>query len=244
MGYAGPFAVRFPDRVSCIVSLGPNHHVSSLAVRVSMPVSQEARQPGETLARLWDPEDTDPHGRFARLIDEAHEARRVLAGDLIQASEAAVEELPSLRLPLLVVDWPQRDLPSDGPELASLIPGARLVTRAGKGLWYFDPDMDSLIDLVRDFVLEHTAPGSATREPASGAPMVARPPPAALSPRELEVLRLIADGQSNPQIAEARVIAPGTVGRHVSNLLAKTGRKNRVELANYAADHGLREGDA
>ena len=68
-------------------------------------------------------------------------------------------------------------------------------------------------------------------------------PPANLSPRELEVLRLIAAGRSNPQIAEALTIAPGTVGRHVSNLLAKTGLSNRVELATYAADHGLRDGD-
>ena len=63
---------------------------------------------------------------------------------------------------------------------------------------------------------------------------------ARLSPRELEVLRLIAAGKSNPQIAEALVIAPGTVGRHVSNMLAKTGLKNRVELATYATEHGLR----
>ena len=204
-----------------------------------MPVSQEARQPGETLARLWDPEDSDPQGQFARLINEAHAARRTPPDRLIQLSEALPDELPKIAAPLLVVDWPQRDLPSDGPEFASLIPGARLVTRTGKSLWWFDPDMDSLIDLIREFVLEHTAPQTAASSPATPAPSAAASPAANLSPRELEVLRLIADGKSNPQIAEALVIAPGTVGRHVSNLLAKTGLKNRVELSRYAVQHGL-----
>src|SRR5262249_45760131 len=46
--------------------------------------------------------------------------------------------------------------------------------------------------------------------------------PDGLSPREAEVLRLVAAGKSNPQIAEALVISLNTVQRHVSNMLAKT----------------------
>ena len=53
---------------------------------------------------------------------------------------------------------------------------------------------------------------------------------------------MIAAGKSNPEIAEELVIVPGTVGRHVSHLLAKTGLKNRVELAGYAHEHGLTGG--
>ena len=56
------------------------------------------------------------------------------------------------------------------------------------------------------------------------------------------MLRLIADGKSNPEIAEELVIAPGTVERHVSNLLAKTGLRNRAELTRYAVEHALTEG--
>jgi DNA-binding CsgD family transcriptional regulator/pimeloyl-ACP methyl ester carboxylesterase len=60
-----------------------------------------------------------------------------------------------------------------------------------------------------------------------------------LSGRELEVLRLIASGRSNPQIADELVISLNTVQRHVSNILAKTGASNRTEAAVYARDKGL-----
>ena len=53
------------------------------------------------------------------------------------------------------------------------------------------------------------------------------------------MLRLIADGLSNAAIGEALVISPGTVARHVTNLLNKTGCRNRAEAARYAAEHGL-----
>jgi DNA-binding NarL/FixJ family response regulator len=65
------------------------------------------------------------------------------------------------------------------------------------------------------------------------------PAPDGLSAREVEVLRLIAVGKSNPQIAGELVISLNTVQRHVSNILAKTGLANRTEAASYATRHGL-----
>jgi DNA-binding CsgD family transcriptional regulator/pimeloyl-ACP methyl ester carboxylesterase len=62
---------------------------------------------------------------------------------------------------------------------------------------------------------------------------------AGLSSREIEVLRLVAAGRSNPQIADELVISLNTVQRHVSNILAKTGLSNRTEAASYATRHGL-----
>jgi DNA-binding NarL/FixJ family response regulator len=69
----------------------------------------------------------------------------------------------------------------------------------------------------------------------------AKPPLGAiqLSDRELDVLRLLAAGRSNPQIAEALVISPSTVAKHVSSILAKTESANRTEAATYAHRHGL-----
>jgi DNA-binding CsgD family transcriptional regulator/pimeloyl-ACP methyl ester carboxylesterase len=60
-----------------------------------------------------------------------------------------------------------------------------------------------------------------------------------LSERELEVLRLLAAGRSNQQIADDLVISLNTVRRHVSNIFDKTGVANRTEAAGYARDHGL-----
>ena len=60
---------------------------------------------------------------------------------------------------------------------------------------------------------------------------------AALSPRETEVIGLIALGRTNQQIAEELVISLHTVARHVANIFDKTGAANRTEAARFAAKH-------
>jgi DNA-binding CsgD family transcriptional regulator len=62
---------------------------------------------------------------------------------------------------------------------------------------------------------------------------------AGLSQRELEVLRLLATGKSNQEIANALFISLNTVATHVRNILAKTGCINRTEAAAYALRQGL-----
>ena len=76
--------------------------------------------------------------------------------------------------------------------------------------------------------------------PASSLQAGASPPDATpLSTRELEVLRLIAAGKSNTQIAEELVISINTVRRHVSNILDKTASANRAQAVAHARDHGI-----
>lgn len=60
-----------------------------------------------------------------------------------------------------------------------------------------------------------------------------------LTPREREVLELIARGRSNRAIAEQLVIAEKTVKTHVSSILAKLGVEDRTQAAIYAKDRGL-----
>jgi len=60
-----------------------------------------------------------------------------------------------------------------------------------------------------------------------------------LTPREREVLALIAAGMSNSEIAEKLTLAVGTVRLHVSNILAKLGAPNRTTAAIIAVKHGL-----
>ena len=60
-----------------------------------------------------------------------------------------------------------------------------------------------------------------------------------LSPRELDVLRLIARGLENPEIAAALNISPRTAKNHVSSILPKLGVPSRVQAAIYAVRHGL-----
>ncbi|MET9588880.1 AAA family ATPase [Streptomyces sp. NPDC006539] len=63
-----------------------------------------------------------------------------------------------------------------------------------------------------------------------------------LTPRELEVLRLIAQGYSNRRISEELYISQKTTGNHVSSILAKLGASGRTEAAAIACRHGLNHG--
>ena len=60
-----------------------------------------------------------------------------------------------------------------------------------------------------------------------------------LSKRELDVLRLIADGASNKEIAAALVIAEGTVKNHITNILGKLGVRDRTQAALKAKEMGI-----
>jgi DNA-binding NarL/FixJ family response regulator len=60
-----------------------------------------------------------------------------------------------------------------------------------------------------------------------------------LTPRELEVLKLIAEAYTNKQIADALFISVKTVERHRQNILDKLGMRDRVELTRYAIRRGL-----
>lgn len=63
-----------------------------------------------------------------------------------------------------------------------------------------------------------------------------------LSPREREVLRFLAEGYSNKEIAEKLFISPSTVHSHRSNLMSKLGLSNRRELIQYARKRGVIQG--
>jgi NarL family two-component system response regulator LiaR len=62
---------------------------------------------------------------------------------------------------------------------------------------------------------------------------------AELSDRELQVLKLIANGKDNAQIAADLVISPKTVKNHISNILMKLQIQNRIQAAVYAVRSGL-----
>src|SRR5262249_27312608 len=79
----------------------------------------------------------------------------------------------------------------------------------------------------------------ALRARSRSQPRSPQPYPGGLTQREVEVLRLIAVGKSNRDIANALFVSPNTVANHVRSILTKTGTANRTEAAAYAQRHDL-----
>lgn len=100
-----------------------------------------------------------------------------------------------------------------------------------------------LVEAVR-----RAANGQTYLNPSLGAKLAAMPeqpvgPPDDLSEREIEVLRLIALGHTNAEIAEQLFLSVRTVETHRAHVQQKLGLSRRAELVRYALDHGLLEAD-
>jgi DNA-binding NarL/FixJ family response regulator len=80
---------------------------------------------------------------------------------------------------------------------------------------------------------------TAVLDPATTPGMHDAGPPDALTPREAEVLTLIAAGLSNNEIARDLVVSEATVKTHVNHILTKTGARDRAQAVRFAYQHGL-----
>jgi DNA-binding CsgD family transcriptional regulator len=136
------------------------------------------------------------------------------------------ESVSRLRMPVLVLQ-PRDYMAGSGSTIeVAQVAGARLEAVDGA---FVLGDAEQGIRAIETFLASFPA-----------APAAVRPPRETnLSTRESEVLRLLAAGKSNAQIADQLVISQNTVIRHVSNIFAKIGAENRTEAANYAHRQGL-----
>lgn len=105
-----------------------------------------------------------------------------------------------------------------------------------------DADAETLLDAIHaagrgEAVLHPRIARRLMMEVAT--PPKQRDPAAELTPREIEVLHLIAEGRANAEIAEALFITERTVKAHVSNLLSKLHLSDRTQAAVYAWREGL-----
>lgn len=150
-----------------------------------------------------------------------------------EATKEILERNPSIRVLALTVASDDRDV-------------AAVLEAGAVGFLAKDTPIDSLV-----VAIHAAASGAAWLSPRAAEVVLGRirsttavePTDAGaleqLSARELDVLRLIADGLENAEIASALDISPRTAKNHVSNILAKLGLPSRVQAAVYAVRQGV-----
>ena len=229
------YAVRNPDRVGRVVLYGSFAAGSLLA----SPEVQQAMVDlvrthwglgSRVLADAFVPSgDLDERTAFAEF--QRRSATAKVAADLLELIYATdvTEEAAQLQAPTLVVHRRHERAISAraGEQLAALAPNADLVMLDGDAHLPWHGDIDDVLDPIARFL---------------GIPRSARETPHVveeLSARERDVLRLVADGLSDGDIAERLVLSPHTVHRHVANILRKLGLHSRAAAAAHAARIGL-----
>jgi pimeloyl-ACP methyl ester carboxylesterase/DNA-binding CsgD family transcriptional regulator len=156
----------------------------------------------------------------------------------LEANVSAV--LPSVRVPTLVVHRADEQvIPTEASRhLAELIRDARYVEVPGIDHIPWIGDSEAILDAIEEFMAGVL--GAATDlAPVEGPAERDLPDSHELTKRELEVLRLVAAGKTNHDIAAELVISRHTVRRHLQNIFAKLGVSSRSAATAFAFRHDL-----
>lgn len=244
------YAVRHPDRVSRLILYGT--YARGRLRRDPTPAAVEEAEMLVQLVRIGWGKDIDAYRRvFAslfwpeaspeqikafvelqRISASPDTAARIVEGfDRVDVSELA----PEVRAPTLVlhVEGDARIPFEEGRRVASLITGASFVTLPGVNhvIAPGDPGFEPFFEALDEFLGVGDA-GSAAPAHAPG-----------LTPREHEVVELLAQGLDNAALSRALSISPKTVRNHVSNIFAKLGVSHRAAAVVRARELGFGRGE-
>jgi pimeloyl-ACP methyl ester carboxylesterase/DNA-binding CsgD family transcriptional regulator len=223
-----------PRRVTAIVTNGclvTGADVAPAALREALAAAIRAHwgAGSRLLADVWIPgTDAAARDHFARL-QRASATAEVAAASLEAVYETDIRPLlPRVAAPVLVTHRrSDRASPfAAARDIAAGIPGARLVPLDGEIHPPWLGDAGQVLDAVLPFLREHGGGSDA----AVGT---------ALSDREREVLRLVADGLSDAEIAARLHLSPHTVHRHVANIRTKLAQPSRAAAVAQAGRLGL-----
>jgi DNA-binding NarL/FixJ family response regulator len=118
---------------------------------------------------------------------------------------------------------------------------ARALQAAAGGLTVFDPRVRAALLAAASTAPPRAEPGAAPATP-TGPTSTAGPaaePPDGLTHREVEILGLMAQGLTNPEIAERLFLSNHTIKTHINRIFAKTGSRDRVAAVGYAQRHRI-----
>jgi DNA-binding NarL/FixJ family response regulator len=231
------YAAPNPERVTRVVALNgwlthADLHARNPTSQAVLSLNQLADEDWDffslTLAKLVTELDDPEHTR--RLADVF---RRSSTPSTHRAISRAFNEFdlrplaPSVTAPALVIHdtgFPFGSL-SVCQELAAALPNARLAV--------VQADRDAEVEAIDSFLRATGESPEASPSP-SGDGLSSR-----LTPRELEVLRLIAAGRTNREISDELVLSVRTVARHITNVYGKIGARGKAEATAFAIRHNL-----
>jgi pimeloyl-ACP methyl ester carboxylesterase/DNA-binding CsgD family transcriptional regulator len=235
LAHLGPTAIRYaalhPERVTHLVIMFSYARAPEYAgVRRVEAGRSLVERDWELYTEMGGKSITDLAGetasrQYTAYLRESNTARGTVAAFEAIADYDATEWLSQVRCPTLVLQRRQSRVLSTevAHELAAGIPDARVTVVEGRSLAPFIEDADRVISAIRSFLDEGLQGGQLD----------------GLTPREIQVLRLIARGRSNREIAVDLVLSERTVARHIANIYTKTGIHSKSEATAYAFRHDL-----
>jgi DNA-binding CsgD family transcriptional regulator/pimeloyl-ACP methyl ester carboxylesterase len=243
--HAIAYAARHPERVSRMVLFGGSARGwDALSARQTQALLSLIEQDwdlfADTAAHLWMGWSAGAAGRVK--ADQIRAAvTPQIARATIQAASAAdvTEQLPGVAAPVLVL---HRRGVTQIPvgvsrSLAQGLPRGQLVMLEGSLPELFSDDTDMAVRMLTGFFCDGIVPARGAEQPTWAA--VASPRADGLSRREGEVLRLLAAGESNSQIARRLGLSTHTIERHVASLYRKIGARGRADAVAHALRNGL-----
>lgn len=245
----GPIVLQFAAsrgrELSGLLLYGTFAKALSRAHVDKLRASVDAWGTGQTLKLFFPSVADDPVAQASRGRFERESASPAMARALVESmSRIDVSDLlPRITVPTLVLHrrGDQKHLVEDGRYLAAHIASARMVELEGIDHPPWLGDSQAVVDEIEGFV-RSICPG---KEPGSRSTsdLAAAPPKrpasgwASLTQRELAVVALVAEGCSNPVIAQRLYISRHTVESHVKHILARMGVDSRTALASIAGSH-------
>lgn len=189
----------------------------------------------ETVAHVifgW-PEGT-PASRYAALLRDSITPERMEEWYSEMSEWDVSGLLPRVSAPTLILHRRQHSLGLDVPRsLAAGISNSELVLLDGDSTAPYLGDTEAVLRAIQGFLDDGKPIDEAHRTGAELGPAVN------LTAREKEILRLIAGGRTNNEIAEELTLSIRTVARHTTNIYAKIRVRGRSEATAYAIHHGL-----
>jgi pimeloyl-ACP methyl ester carboxylesterase/DNA-binding CsgD family transcriptional regulator len=236
--YCIAYAARHPERVSRLILYGCHARRTPTDAPLFAAYNGLIRAHWGTAAwaladRFLPHEDRRTLEWFARACTEGATAETAIALRVQQAQIDATGEVGRVAAPTLVLHRrDDRVVPFEsGREIAALIPGARFVPLEGDTHSPFYGDTATLVQAIAAFL------GGVPAAAANGAgPAV---PCTSLTPREATILRLVAAGRTNREIAADLVLSVRTIERHITNLYAKINARGKADATAYALRQGL-----